>query len=314
MGNTSSIMISMDADAVPAKKEIAALEKQIKKLENKQLPLITEFEELQKKAAQAKKAIADADKALAAGKIDKVDHFQITSEATKSIETYSAKIEELRDKIEALDTPIMEMQRRMESLKFTGSPDNSMSEVGEQAKKSLEGAAQAAGKVTKEVGKTKSSFKSVGSAVENFGKRISNTFKSAFIFSVLYKGLNELKQRLSAMLSTNQQFTSSLNQVKSNLAVAFQPIYQAAMPAINALMQLLVRATAYIAAFVNALFGKSLNSSICLSLTELNTVLTLTSRLTSLKEALKSFQPIKAAECKAEKCISISSVRFITTK
>lgn len=261
MGNTSSVMISMDADAVPVKKEIAALEKQIKKLENKQLPLIDEFEELRKKAAQAKKTIADADKALAAGKIDKVDHFQITTEASRSIETYSAKIEELRNKIEALDTPIMEMQRRMESLKFTGSPDNSIVEVGEQAKKSLGEAAQAAGKVTREVHKTKSSFKSVGSAVDNFGKRISNTFKSAFIFSVLYKGLSELKQRLSAMLSTNKQFTTSLNQVKSNLAVAFQPIYQAAIPAINALMQLLVKATAYIAAFVNALFGKSLDSS-----------------------------------------------------
>lgn len=262
MGNTSSIMISMDTDTVPVKKEIAALEKQVKKLENKRLPLITEFEELQKKAAQAKKAIADADKALAAGKIDKVDHFQITSEASKSIETYSAKIEELRDKIEALDTPIMTLLERIESLKFTGSPDNSMAEIGEQAKKSLEKTAQAAGKVTKEIGKTKTSFKSVGNAVDNFGKRISNTFKSAFIFSVLYKGLNELKQRLSAMLGTNKQFTTSLNQVKSNLAVAFLPIYQAAMPAINALIQLLVRATAYIAAFVNALFGKSLNSSI----------------------------------------------------
>ena len=262
MGNTSSVMISMDADAVPAKKEIAALEKQIKKLENKQLPLITEFEELQKKVAQAKKAIADADKVLAAGKIDKVDHFQITTEASQSIETYSAKIEELRDKIEALDTPILTMQKRMESLKFTGSPDNSMAEVGEQAKKSLNGAAQAAGKVTKEVGKTKSSFKSVGSAVDNFGKRIASTFKSAFIFSVLYKGLNELKQKLSAMLSTNKQFTTSLNQVKNNLSVAFQPIYEVVMPAINALVQLLVKATAYIAAFVNAIFGKSLNSSI----------------------------------------------------
>lgn len=262
MAETSSIMISMDADTVPVKKEIAALEKQIKKLENKQLPLIGEFEQLQQKVAQAKKAISDADKALAAGKIDKVDHFQITSEATKSIETYSAKIEELRNKIEALDTPIMEMQKRIESLKFTGSPDNSISEVGEQAKKSLEKAAQAAGKVTKEVSKTKSSFKSVGNAVDNFGKRIASTFKSAFIFSVLYKGLSELKARLSAMLSTNQQFTSSLNQVKSNLAVAFQPIYQAAMPAINALMQLLVKATAYIAAFVNALFGTSLSSSV----------------------------------------------------
>ncbi len=291
MGETSSIMISMDTDTVPAKKEIAALERQIKKLENKRLPLIGEFEQLQQKVAQAKKAITDADKALAAGKIDKVDHFQITTEASQSIETYSAKIEELRNKIEALDTPILEMQKRMESLKFTGSPDNSMADVGVQAKANLEQAAQAAGRMSSQLGQAKaqsdnlgksvgkvdseagksasgiksrmgSALKSVESSVGSFGKRIANTFKSAFVFSVLYKGLSELKTRLSAMLSTNQQFTSSLNQVKSNLAVAFQPIYQAAMPAINALMQLLVKATAYIAAFVNALFGTSLSSSV----------------------------------------------------
>lgn len=287
----SDIKIVGEFEIKNKSKEIEALQKEISKLEKKQLPLIGQFEELQQKIAQTKKAIADADKALAAGKIDKVDHFQISQEATRSVEQYTQKLEDLRSKIEVLDNQIQPMQSQLESLKFTGSADNSMTEVAAKAKENLESAAKAAGNMSSQLGQAKaqadnlgksvgkvdseagksssgikgrftSALKSVESAFGSFGKRISSTIKSAFIFSVLYKGLNELKARISAMLSTNQQFTSSLNQVKSNLAVAFQPIYQVAMPAINALMQLLVRATAYIAAFVNALFGTSLGKSI----------------------------------------------------
>lgn len=287
----SDIKIVGEFEIKNKSKEIEALQKEISKLEKKQLPLIGQFEELQKKIAQTKASIVEADKALAAGKINKVDHFQISQEATRSIQQYTQQLEDLRSKIETLDNQIEAMKAQLESLKFTGVSDNSLADVGVQAKANLESAAKAAGNMSSQLGQAKaqadnlgksvgkvdseagksssgikgrftSALKSAESAFGSFGKRISNTFKSAFIFSVLYKGLNELKARMSAMLSTNQQFTSSLNQVKSNLAVAFQPIYQAAMPAINALLQLLVKATAYIAAFTNALFGTSLGASV----------------------------------------------------
>lgn len=287
----SDIKIVGEFEIKNKSKEIEALQKEISKLEKKQLPLIGQFEELQKKIAQAKASIVEADKALAAGKIDKVDHFQISQEATRSVQQYTQQLEDLRSKIETLDNQIEPMQAQLESLKFTGVSDNSLAEVGVQAKANLESAAKAAGNMSSQLGQAKaqadnlgksvgkvdseagksssgikgrftSALKSAESAFGSFGKRISSTLKSAFIFSVLYKGLNELKARMSAMLSTNQQFTSSLNQVKSNLAVAFQPIYQVAMPAINALLQLLVKATAYIAAFTNALFGTSLGASV----------------------------------------------------
>ena len=287
----ADIKIVAEFDTKAVSKEISSLEKDINKLSNKQLPLIREFEELQHKVALAKKEITDADKALAAGKIDKVDRFTINQQATQSIQTYTAKIEELRGKIEGLDNQIMPMKEQLESLKFTGSPDNSIANVGTQAKANLAGAAEAADRMTKNLSSAKSqsdnlgksaskinssyssaasgmkskmssALKSVEGSFGNFGKRISSTIKSAFIFSTIYKGLSELKNYLSAMLGTNQQFVSSLNMVKSNLAVAFQPIYQAAMPAIQALLDLLVKASAYLAAFTNALFGTSMNSSI----------------------------------------------------
>lgn len=257
MGSTSSVMISMDADTVPVKKELTVLEKEINKLAGKKIPLEAQMEAFNQKAIEAKRHLTElrksADREGLAGEIDK---------ATKEMQEFAEKADKACDEIKLIDSQLNTMTNRFNSLKFTGSADNSIVEVGEKAKQSLGEAERAAGRLTKEVGNTKSSFKSVGDTVDKFGKRIANTFKSAFVFSVLYKGLNQLKERISAMLSTNQQFTTSLNQLKSNLAVAFQPIYQVAMPAINALMQLLVRATAYIAAFVNALFGTSLGASV----------------------------------------------------
>lgn len=288
--NTDSIRITIDGDAAPVKKEIADLEKQIKKLENKQLPLIGEFEQLQQEVSKAKKAIADADKALSAGKIDKVDHFMITQEATATIENYGAKIEDLRNKIEGLDNQIMPMQERLESLKFTGSPDNSLSETMSQAKSNLEQAANAAGRMGKELSESKaqadgvgksvgkigneagksasglksrlnSSLKSVESSFSNFGKRISSTLKSALIFSVIYKGLSELKKYMSSALSTNKQFSDSLATLKSNLAVAFQPIFQAILPHLITFVNWLTKAVQWVSALIHVLTGSSVSSS-----------------------------------------------------
>lgn len=311
MGNnsTSSVMISMDANTVPVKKEIAALERQINKLEAKKLPLEAQMESFNQKAGNARKRVTELKNELSSipklsveqmqesMKSDKF--FTMNSEdlskeiaaSKKEMQEFSDKADKAGDEVELLNSQISILKNRIDSLKFTGATDASYSEISSQVTKNLEQAANAADRVGRELAESetqadnvsksvkkiddganeaasgiksrmKNSLKSVEGSVDKFGKRVANTFKSAFIFSVLYKGLNELKQRLSAMLGTNQQFNTSLNQVKSNLAVAFQPIYQAAMPAINSLMNLLVKATAYIAAFVNALFGASMNSSI----------------------------------------------------
>ena len=257
MADTKPIVITMDADIDLVKKEIKAIDKELDKLQGKKVPLEAQMEAFNQKANEARRRLNELKKSA-----DKAGMSEEIEKARKEMQEYADKADKACDELELINRQIDILSNRSISFKFTGTGNNSISEIGEQAEKSLGKAEQAAKRVSKEVGNTKTSFKSAGSAVENFGKRIANTFKSAFVFSVLYKGLNELKQRMSAMLSTNQQFTTSLNQVKSNLAVAFQPIYQAAMPAINALMQLIVKATAYIAAFVNAIFGKSLNSSI----------------------------------------------------
>ena len=78
---------------------------------------------------------------------------------------------------------------------------------------------------------------------------------------MLYKGLSQLKQQLAGTLQTNTQFANSLAIIKGNLATAFQPILQTVMPIINAFMQKIIQITAYIAALINLLLGKSTSAS-----------------------------------------------------
>ncbi|MGM0239487.1 hypothetical protein [Enterococcus sp. AZ103] len=82
-----------------------------------------------------------------------------------------------------------------------------------------------------------------------------------FIFSFLYQGIMQLAGGLWSALKTNAQFSASLNQIKVNLLTAFYPIYQAVLPAINALMSGLAKATGYIASFISTLFGMNIGDA-----------------------------------------------------
>lgn len=93
------------------------------------------------------------------------------------------------------------------------------------------------------------------------GMFIDSMFKWGIVFPIVMKGISAVAGYIGNALMTNAQFANSLNQIRSNLIVAFMPIYQAVLPALNALMSALANVTAYIAAFVSALFGKTYQAS-----------------------------------------------------
>lgn len=103
--------------------------------------------------------------------------------------------------------------------------------------------------------------RNAGKMGNQFTQAFSRILKQVFVFAVLYKAVRDFNEYLFSSLKTNQQFAASLNAIKTNLRVAFQPIYDAILPAINALMSWLAKATAYIAAFISALFGKTYQQS-----------------------------------------------------
>lgn len=71
-----------------------------------------------------------------------------------------------------------------------------------------------------------------------------------------------LRKSMSLATINSDQFKRSLNEIKANLQVAFTPIYQAILPALNALMAGLASVTRYIATFISAIFGKTYAQSL----------------------------------------------------
>lgn len=94
-----------------------------------------------------------------------------------------------------------------------------------------------------------------------FGRSMRMLWSQLFLFTFLYQGIMTLVGGLFKALQTNEQFSASLNQIKVNLLTAFYPIFQAALPAINALMSALAKVTGYIASFISTLFGMNIGDA-----------------------------------------------------
>lgn len=101
----------------------------------------------------------------------------------------------------------------------------------------------------------------VGKKIDKFKNKISRLVGSAMVFSLLRNQLTSLRNDLISLLKTDNQFATSLNQVKANLMTSFAPIYNACLPAINSLMNALSRVTGTIALFVSNLLGGGIKNA-----------------------------------------------------
>ena len=124
---------------------------------------------------------------------------------------------------------------------------------------------QSAKKATDSSVKLASRLKNNQTLLSSYQRSISMVAKSiltwGIIFPMIMRGLSALATYIGQSLMTNEQFSNSLAQIKTNLMVAFTPIMQAILPALNALMSALATATTYIASFISALFGKTYQQS-----------------------------------------------------
>lgn len=120
-------------------------------------------------------------------------------------------------------------------------------------------------KLKTESSKTTSSMHSglskVTGKIDQLRKRITGLVSSALVFNVISKGIQTLKDSTYGYLKTNEDFNSSLNEIQTNLKVAFAPLYEWALPGLNALMDKLAEASRTVAIFTSALFGKTYDQS-----------------------------------------------------
>ena len=223
-------------------------------------PLIEQAESLKAQIAEAKQNVAvyrekwkngegGADKAQSDW-LEKVrnlknEYAEICDKIDQIIakeQTASAKSGGESQKIEKLNTELVQSEAKLGSL--AGKAD--------LAKKKLNSASDA-----KKVRKLSMAFGDASTSVKRFTRRLSSIVSSALFFTVITKALTKLREQFGATLKTNKQFTDSWAKIKGNLLTAFQPIYEACLPALLQLMNVLEKATSVLASFTSALFGKS---------------------------------------------------------
>lgn len=94
-----------------------------------------------------------------------------------------------------------------------------------------------------------------------FSRMMKDFARNLVLYGFAMRGImsvvNAMGTTMWGALNTNEQFVASLNNIKANLAVAFMPIYNTILPAINALMSALAGITRIIGSLFASLFGSS---------------------------------------------------------
>lgn len=123
-------------------------------------------------------------------------------------------------------------------------------------------------KAKKETQKAATATKSMGKGIQmsntalgRFSKRVLMLAKNLFVFNVLYKALQGLRDLLGGFIKDNKGLNSSLAQIKGNLLTAFVPLWETILPYLEQFLAFLAKVTAAIASFVNSALGKSASQS-----------------------------------------------------
>lgn len=201
---------------------------------------------------------------------------KLGDEGGEKSEKLSQKITAGEGRLISLQQTLMQTQAKYDkamsaAAQATEKPKEAVDSLGEQIKSTLKSAASKGGKSVKNgLGKAFSSMKQnasksvkdVGHKVSGLGRSIKSAFKSAVLMAGLYAAFRAFRDLIGGALTSNEQFAASLNALKGNLQVAFTPILQVIMPAVNALMSGLALAAQKIAAFTSSVFGKTYAQSV----------------------------------------------------
>lgn len=252
----------------------------IKRMEEKMASLRSGVDKTNSKIAELRTSMADLlaeQDAIARGYAEMPTISGLTKdESMEKLLSSDTRYRKLSAEIEALELRIQSLGNRnkqaageMETLGRAMDRVKESTSQASGANEQLGRSSSRAGQITERAGRQfsnagdrakKSTGKVAGFAL-SMQRAFARVLKQIFIIALMYKAIRGMIEYTGAALKTNQGFMRSLNQVKTNLQVAFMPIYQAILPALNTFMAWLTKATAYIASFTSALFGKTYKQS-----------------------------------------------------
>lgn len=141
---------------------------------------------------------------------------------------------------------------------ITKSISDTMSKAFSASKSGIFNFSKGLADATKSIVKFAAENNALTKLTESVGKkleRLGGMIRRVFVFSVITRGLRELRSELASYLQLNEQFSNSLRTLQGVLLTAFQPIYDAVLPALTTLINFLAKAIAVVSQFTASLFG-----------------------------------------------------------
>lgn len=102
-------------------------------------------------------------------------------------------------------------------------------------------------------------FDRASTAANNFGNRLGKLAAAAFVFDIIRRGLRGVVSYFGSALMANNKFANAVRKLEGSLMTAFQPIYEAVLPALIKLIEWLNYAVQAIGRFYAAMAGKDYN-------------------------------------------------------
>lgn len=233
------VWIKTEIDNSDAEKELRDLERDIQKFtrdvgkkEAVKIPLEKQLEEYgvaldNAKAKMQELLNANADAAQIRTQQAEVNELQKKWDAAADkVDKYNREIQYGKDQIAYAQARAGQLTAKMTGV---GAATAKMAEATEKAQKKM----------------------------QKLRNRIGNILKSALVFSVLYAGLNKLKNLISSYIKKDKELSSALAGLKGAWLTAFQPIWEIIKPALLSLIRILTAVANAISRVFSVFTGKS---------------------------------------------------------
>ena len=302
------VVIAVDADAKQAQKELDKVTKSIEKIQADLNKSTGEQSGIKAELDAAKASAKQTEDAIRSLKTEASQLTQITS-GTVSVdpaqfiaaqERQAAVTAQLKEQEAAL----AKQDKAVEALdaKYARVTDKVIQQTA-----ALDDAKEKAGALTKQItnaGGASERMAEAASRVEKsmskFGNRISGLFKRALVFTLISRGLSQLRSWLGETIMQNDAARASIARLKAALLTLAQPILEVVIPVFVKLVNILTQVVTAIAKFFGMLSGKSWGTQVSAA-----------KGLTEEKEALEGVG--SAAEDASKSMASFDEINQITS-
>lgn len=259
------IVIAVDADAKKAQKELDTLSAKIDKMEaklNEDTGTQSGIKKELDAALQAAKQTEDALKSLRseADRLKGITSGSASANPAEYIDAYSRQAE-VAAQIKEQEQLLVQQNKTAEKL---GSQYAKITDKVINQAAALDAAKAKAGELVQQITNASGASARMAEAsarveksMNKFGRRLSGVLRSALVFTVLSRGLSQLRSWLGETIMQNEAARAAVARLKGALLTLAQPLLKVVIPAFVLFVNVLTRIVTAIATLVSKIFGTS---------------------------------------------------------